>query len=119
MPDKVKPVFPFHFDIIRIMNRVRYIVFLKYALPSHELHLFPGGRDHVRDILAGLDLFKCTLDEVPTIGAELGNFEERIFLLEFLGDGSIPGVRAVKHECPFFLGAFDENLFPVSALVEG
>jgi len=118
VPDKVKPVFPFHFDFIRVLTRVRHVVFQKYALPFHDIHLFAGGRDDVRDILARLDLFERPLDEVPAIGAELGNFDERKFFFELLSDSPIPGMRAVERKSALFLGAFDKNLFSVGALIQ-
>ena len=72
-----------------------------------------------RDILACRDLLKCPLNQTPAIGAKFRNFDERVFLLELLSDGSKPGMGIVEREQAFFFGTFDENLFSVGSLIEG
>jgi hypothetical protein len=83
---------------------------LKHALPLHDSHLFGGRRDDVRDILACRDFLERPLNQVSAIGAKFRNFDERVFLLELLSDGSKPGMGIVEREQAFFFGTFDEDL---------
>src|SRR5215475_6141780 len=61
----------------------------------------------------------CPLDQIPAIGAKFRNFDERVFLLELLGDDSKPGMGVVERELTFSFGTFDEDLLAVGSLIEG
>ena len=119
MADVIKTVLAFVLDVFGIMARFRNMVFEKYSLAFHQIHLFAGRRDHVGDVLAGANFFQRPLDQGSSIGAILRHLDERILFLELLGHGAIPGVGAVEGERGFFLGALDQDLFPVGALIEG
>ncbi len=91
---------------------------MKQAVAFHQSHPFGGGFDNVDNNAAGIEFFHRSPDQILRIIAPLGNRDEGIFFLKLLDVGAKPGVRIVEGELPFALGAFDQNLFPIRALIE-
>ena len=101
------------------MARLGRKVLLKYPFPLHHTHAVGGGFDNIGEHPARFHFLEHFADDVLRVVAPLGGSDERVFFFEFFNECFEPGVRRVERELPFALGAVDEELFPVGALVKG
>jgi hypothetical protein len=91
---------------------------LEHAFALQHAQAVRGGFDHVGEHPAGFHFFDYFADDVLGIVAPFGGSDEGIFFLKLLDECLEPGVGSVEGKLPLALGAFDENFFPVDALIE-
>ena len=94
-------------------------MFLQKIIFMQPTDVARGAFDDIGEKTAGAVLLDDALHHIGAVGAPFGDFDEWIFFFELLGDRLEPGVGVVENHLAFFLGALNEELFPVSALVEG